>query len=281
MSGVAERSLRLPRHDAETAASTVIAVAADLGYRAVATSPRTIRLVRERRGLLTNRADMMTVVVVEDRNGVGVRVTGAVDEEFLAAVSAADAGSAVIQSTHLSAAAGAETRSGRPSAPGMITAVPGAAPVPQVKIDDAVCLSADVAPTAHTVAAVPLVAARAESPPGSAHRAEAGPWSLLLPSGDRVALSGPVVLGRLPTVPPDTPRARAVSVGDSSVTKTHAVVQVESGRFMVRDLSSTNGTAVELDGVRHRCSPDADQSFPLVTLLLCLGDAVIRLEQPQ
>lgn len=65
--------------------------------------------------------------------------------------------------------------------------------------------------------------------------------SLVLPTGERVPLGArPVVMGRLPEC--------TIVIGDLNVSRRHAEVRALGTGFVVADLGSTNGTAV--NGVR-------------------------------
>jgi hypothetical protein len=69
-----------------------------------------------------------------------------------------------------------------------------------------------------------------------------GAGTLILPSGDRLALSDrPVVIGRLPECD--------ITLSDPNVSRRHAEVRPSGTGFAVTDLGSTNGTRVNSVGV--------------------------------
>ncbi|MES1169368.1 MAG: FHA domain-containing protein [Leifsonia sp.] len=72
-------------------------------------------------------------------------------------------------------------------------------------------------------------------------------WVLVLPDGTRLALTGPLVLGRNPASIPDRPEAELLAVVDpgKTVSKTHALLEPDSEGVRVRDLHSTNGVSVD------------------------------------
>ena len=64
-----------------------------------------------------------------------------------------------------------------------------------------------------------------------------GAGSLVLPSGERIPLTGQtVVIGRMPGCD--------VVLADANVSRRHAEIAPAGGGFVVRDLGSTNGTKV-------------------------------------
>ena len=67
-------------------------------------------------------------------------------------------------------------------------------------------------------------------------------WSLVLPTGDPVALGAEVViLGRRPSADPEYPGAQLVAIEDGTVSKTHARLVLRDEKWWVTDLGSTNG----------------------------------------
>ncbi len=78
-------------------------------------------------------------------------------------------------------------------------------------------------------------------------------WVLLLADGDRVAVDGPVVVGRKPFEVEGFPGATFVTVVDreKTVSKNHAVLLPYDGALFVLDLNSTNGVAVVANRTRR------------------------------
>jgi len=67
-------------------------------------------------------------------------------------------------------------------------------------------------------------------------------WSLVLPTGEPVALAAEVViLGRRPTADSEYPGAQLVAIEDGTVSKTHARLVLRDDKWWVTDLDSTNG----------------------------------------
>ncbi|WP_396667044.1 DUF5684 domain-containing protein [Microbacterium sp. R86528] len=101
-------------------------------------------------------------------------------------------------------------------------------------------------------------------------------WSLVLPTGEPVALgSTTVLLGRRPAADPDHPTAQLVSVDDGTVSKTHARLELKNDRWYITDLASTNGVVfATLVGPEIEATPgeetEAGDRF-------MLGDAEVRL----
>jgi hypothetical protein len=101
-------------------------------------------------------------------------------------------------------------------------------------------------------------------------------WSLLLPDGAVVHLSGDeAVLGRNPVAPARAPGAQVVAIDDvtRTVSKTHALLTRTESGWVVTDLDSTNGVYVG-------SSPDAAGEVvgsAAVDGPLFLGDAALTL----
>lgn len=72
------------------------------------------------------------------------------------------------------------------------------------------------------------------------------PAVLTFTSGQRVRLDRNVVIGRQPSIGGDVPTspARLVTLCDPTVSRVHALVEVEPWQCSIRDLGSTNGTTV-------------------------------------
>ena len=132
------------------------------------------------------------------------------------------------------------------------------------------------------------VAEPVEAPaPPTAPTAVAAPaprlaWRLVLPGGgDPIYLDGTVLVGRNPAASVDWPTATLLGVADStrSVSKTHAVLEVDGDDLWVHDLGSTNGVYVVasedevvevVPGTRAPLAAGVD---------LELGDYVLRVER--
>jgi hypothetical protein len=91
----------------------------------------------------------------------------------------------------------------------------------------------------------------------------AGAGSIVLPNGDRFALTDSVItVGRHPD--------SNLVLADPNVSRNHAEIRPQGERFAVVDLGSTNGTAVNGAPVRERRLSDGDE--------LRIGSATIRFE---
>ena len=81
----------------------------------------------------------------------------------------------------------------------------------------------------------------------AAHPVEIEPaWHITLPGGQRVEVTGAVVLGRDPSRSERWPDATLLPVTDpvKSLSKTHAALEIDEGNLWVHDLDSTNGVFV-------------------------------------
>ena len=136
---------------------------------------------------------------------------------------------------------------------------------------------ATVAPTVEEPANTPTID---DATSISVSRHTAHGWRLVIKGREPVAVEGPLYLGRNPVAAPDHPQARVLAVDDAakSVSKTHALLEVDPDGLWVHDLDSTNGVwvvpagedATEVTpGQRVRVPAGAD---------LELGDLVIQIE---
>ena len=81
----------------------------------------------------------------------------------------------------------------------------------------------------------------------STRRETASSWRLVLQDGQRHPIDPVVLIGRDAAADARWPGARLVSVIDStkSVSKTHAVIEIDAAGVWITDLRSTNGVFVE------------------------------------
>lgn len=83
--------------------------------------------------------------------------------------------------------------------------------------------------------------------PGAPAVNQSPQWRLVLPNGAGVKpLDGAVFLGRNPALTAEHPNAELLSLTDpaKSLSKTHALLEVEDGQLWAHDLDSTNGVFV-------------------------------------
>lgn len=88
---------------------------------------------------------------------------------------------------------------------------------------------------------------------------------LHFPDGSSAVVGRGLLLGRDPVAQQAHPAAEPVRIHDvaRSVSKTHAFVSWERGHVWVRDLHSTNGTAVvDDDGFETACAPEVPTPVP-------------------
>lgn len=141
------------------------------------------------------------------------------------------------------------------------TPAPAAAPAPAASSAPAPAASAPAAPAA--MPPVPPPPAVPEAAPAAA--IDEGPTvartalpragaTLVMDTGQRIALVAPrTLLGRAPVAVPPWDKADTVPVidPDRSISKTHLAVLLDGDRLSVRELGSTNGSAVvAADGAR-------------------------------
>ena len=141
--------------------------------------------------------------------------------------------------------------------------------------------------TAPTVlpTAVPSLAPTAVPPaePAALPPAERSPappsFALVLPDGVRLAVEGPLVLGRDPAPPAIAPTARIVPLDDpgKTVSKTHALFELGARDVRVTELHSTNGVAISCDGTRTVLAPGGEGVAPLGAIIE-LGSFTVRVD---
>lgn len=108
---------------------------------------------------------------------------------------------------------------------------------------------------APSIIAVPKVAAKNETvvffptTPGVAPKPEAE-WRLELADGQTVPVARAVFIGRNPARTEDRPGADLLPIDDParSLSKTHALLELEAGVLYVHDLNSTNGVVLAAAG---------------------------------
>ncbi len=105
-------------------------------------------------------------------------------------------------------------------------------------------------------------------------------WVLTLPDGSTETVSGAVVIGRNPEAPAHWPTARPLAVADTtkSVSKTHALVELDGSGLWVHDLDSTNGVWVVVGDDATDVAPGRRAGVP-VGASIELGDFVIRVDR--
>ena len=157
------------------------------------------------------------------------------------------------------------------------TPAPAAAPAPAASSAPAPAASAPAAPGA--MPPVPPPPAVPEAAPAAAPAAaiDEGPTvartalpragaTLVMDTGQRIALVAPrTLLGRAPVAVPPWDKADTVPVidPDRSISKTHLVVLLDGDRLSVRELGSTNGSAVvAADGARTTLLMGQDVAVP-------------------
>ncbi len=115
----------------------------------------------------------------------------------------------------------------------------------------------------------------------SVRRRAGAHWRLVLPDSRHVEVSGSLLVGRDPAANNKYPGATFLTIDDDghSISKTHAVFEVDTEGLWITDLDSTNGVVIiqtdaqELDitaNVRTQIHPGSDVE---------LGDFIIQIEK--
>ncbi len=105
-------------------------------------------------------------------------------------------------------------------------------------------------------------------------------WRLVLPDGQAVPVAGSVFVGRNPARTPERPDAALLPVADpsKSLSKTHALLEVDDGLLWVHDLDSTNGVVVAMPGDEIVEVDPGTRVLVPAGADLELGDYVIQVE---
>lgn len=104
-----------------------------------------------------------------------------------------------------------------------------------------------------------------EPPPGPS---PAGTAMLVLASGVRVPIDGPIVLGRNPQAASEQDRLVVLDNAGAQVSRTHARLRIEAGRLVLDDLGSRNGTGLTPPGQpRRRVAPGGTADVPIGSVI--------------
>nr|WP_246376685.1 FHA domain-containing protein [Conyzicola lurida] len=124
--------------------------------------------------------------------------------------------------------------------------------------------------------AEPVEASAAETNPVTLPQ----PWRLVPPTGDAIPVTGTLLLGRNPAASDRWPDAGLVALADEtrSVSKTHALLELDDDAVWVSDLDSTNGVYVVTEGAPVEVVP-GERVQIRDGAAVELGDYVLRLER--
>ncbi|MGL4339154.1 MAG: FHA domain-containing protein [Rhodoglobus sp.] len=114
---------------------------------------------------------------------------------------------------------------------------------------------------------------------GDSSRHRAPSWRLVIEGQEAVVVEGKVYLGRNPVAPREHPEAHVLSLGSAakSVSKTHAMIELDADVLWVHDLHSTNGVyIVTADQEAIEVTPDNPCILPAGADLE-LGETVVRI----
>lgn len=102
-------------------------------------------------------------------------------------------------------------------------------------------------------------------------------WRLTFADGQSFEATSSMVLGRDPAVVPVRPQAQRIPVADpaKSVSKTHAIIDLESAELSVTDLHSTNGVIVTRPDGRQEDLPPGGRTVLTAGSRVLLGDFAI------
>ena len=106
-------------------------------------------------------------------------------------------------------------------------------------------------------------------------------WRLVIEGLDAITVEGVLYLGRKPVVGAEHPQARLLAVDDEarSVSKTHAMLEVDADALWVHDLHSTNGVWVVPAGEEAIEVTPGERALVPAGSELELGDFVIQIER--
>jgi hypothetical protein len=149
--------------------------------------------------------------------------------------------------------------------------------------DDVVFFAAapGVPPAGHPALASERVEGTVAPDAPDAPDAPSARWLLRLPGGAAVAVDSAVFIGRDPSRTAERPTAELLAVVDPArtVSKTHALLEIDEAGLWVHDLQSTNGVFItEPGGAEAEVAPGSRTLVPSGTDLE-LGDYLIRVQR--
>ena len=105
-------------------------------------------------------------------------------------------------------------------------------------------------------------------------------WRLTLAGLPAVVVGGPLYIGRNPAALPPLDRAALLTIDDParSVSKTHALLDLEAGALWLTDLHSTNGSAVTDSAGLHTALEPGIRTVVAAGSTIELGDFAIQVE---
>jgi len=249
------------------AAEAFVQLCSSAGFTVVALGPAQFRAARARRPqwatitailtavfcglglllLLVKRTESADAVIVEDRTGIQMRITGALPPELMAQIRSVvgrhNNTTYVAQGAGGAGGAGGAVSGWAPShvSPKVVPPPPPVAMPPPVAAPPRRATEPD--PLGATVLRSSLVV------PGQQAA------SLILPDGTRIVVGAGVVIGRAPVAEAALMNATLVALGDASLSKTHLSVSPAPDGVWVVDHHSTNGTRVTSGASNVQCVP--------------------------
>lgn len=247
-----------------------VQVAMAHGYTVVASGPNRFRMARTYRPkwaliaavatavfvglgllfLLVKRTETGDVVIVEERSGVKLRLTGSLQPPVVEALRQSLEGS--VSATPAMVAMSPRSQATAPTAPPVVAAVPSqpASPVQPV-----------AAPSLTPAPPPPQPVAPLVVPAAPLHAGPAQPL-LVFADGRAIQVNAGGVLGRDPSSDPALPGGLLYPVADPSLSKTHLSFGPLPHGVWVVDHHSTNGTVVSANGVTSPCAPGVRVEAP-------------------
>ena len=135
-------------------------------------------------------------------------------------------------------------------------------------------------PTTSEPLPVPVAADPLQSRPTMIHppvvaEPRLSPFEIVLETGHRVPLLGPVVVGRRPG---DCGAARALTLPDPCMSARHLLIDIVDGTPIVVDQQSRNGTVIRNASGARRLQPGVGASVQIGDEI-CAGDMVLKVDQ--
>lgn len=274
--GTGEQLIEVTGLGLGAASDRFVQVAMAHGYTVVASGPNRFRMARTYRPkwaliaavatamfiglgllfLLVKRTETGDVVVAEDRAGVKVRITGALQQPVIDALRQALGAAAPIGAPTLNPVSFQGPAPAPVGPPVSAPVVAAAAIVPSVAPG---FMPASVVsnPVAH--APVHATVPRSVEPVG---HSIASQTVLQFADGRAIGVGVGGVLGRDPSGDPALPGGHLYPISDPSLSKTHLSFGPLPSGVWVLDHHSTNGTVVSANGVTSPCTPGVRVEAP-------------------
>ncbi|HRE03827.1 MAG TPA: FHA domain-containing protein [Ilumatobacteraceae bacterium] len=200
-------------------------------------------------------------MLIEDRRGVRINLTGAVDPALFVALHEAFTSAPTTAGFNPAPLPGSAMAP--PAAPMASAPLPAAAPPPGFAQPGFPHPGSVQSGFTHPGSAPPSGGDRTMTVAELRSMRSGAIPAVQLPDGRRMLIGSGLVFGRQPGPNPDLPAATLVPISDPSLSKTHASFGPTPTGVWVCDHQSTNGSTVEVGSSAAVCAPGARVEVPI------------------